>query len=217
MPSASPAPASPPDRARSVPGRWLVQRAAAGHVAALRDGPAALEAALRRRLGPPGAGRRHGAGFGRLLPGDREPRACRSPRRPRWRISSAIATDRSRRRPGEATANADRAARRCAVTCNPRHAAVISGASGAAARRPRRRIPARPRHAGARHRDRARPFAGAVVPRQPGAGGDVGVAAPAVRPAGAGRGADGRRRCARCWSRPGATGAAKSLAVVEAA
>ena len=39
-------------------------------------GQAAVDAAVRRRLGTAGAGRRHGAGFGRLLPGDREPRTC---------------------------------------------------------------------------------------------------------------------------------------------
>ena len=43
---------------------------------------------------------------------------------------SAIATDRSRRRPGEATANATRQFERCAGTSIPSHAAVISGAAG---------------------------------------------------------------------------------------
>ena len=46
---------------RAVPGRRLLQRATARHVAALRDGPGAVEAALRRRLGPTGARWRHGA------------------------------------------------------------------------------------------------------------------------------------------------------------
>ena len=37
---------------------------------------------------PPGARRRHGPGLGRLLPGDRKPRACRGTRRcHRWRTS----------------------------------------------------------------------------------------------------------------------------------
>jgi 3-oxoacyl-[acyl-carrier-protein] synthase II len=43
---------------------------------------------------------------------------------------AAIATDRSRRRPGEATANAERQLREMRGHLEPRHAAVVSGASG---------------------------------------------------------------------------------------
>ena len=149
-------------------------------------GQAAVEAAVRRRLGAPGAGRRHGAGFGRLLPGDREPRTRAGARCPALaHISPRSLTDRSRRRPGEATANATRQFDDDASSSG-------AGACRGDLRRDRRRrrhrrgsrFPARPRPAGTRQRDRVRPLAGAVVPRQPGAGGDVAVAAPSVRTAG---------------------------------
>ena len=164
---------------RAVPGRRLLQRAAAGRAAALRDGRAAVEAAVRRRLGATGAGRRHGPGFGRLLPGDREPRACRGARRARrWRISP----------PSPPTAAAGAPARRLPTPrtssmtmrhhLEPPHAAVISGRHRACRRQPRRK----PRSCAtsacrcAARATRIRPFAGAVVPGQPGAGRDVAVA-----------------------------------------
>ena len=102
---------------------------------------------------------------------------------------AAIATDRSRRRPGEATANADAAARDDAAAsrsvacgCDLRRIRRVRGNGGGSG------IPAWHPPAGARHRDGVRPLAGAIVPGQPGAGGDVAVTAPAVPPAG-GRGA----------------------------
>ena len=90
---------------------------------------------------------------------------------------AAIATDRCRRRPGEATANADAAIATMRHHLSPSHAAVISGASGARGRNARGgRLPARTRAAGARLGDGVRPFAGTVIPGQSGAGGDGAVA-----------------------------------------
>ena len=101
--------------------------------AALRNGRVAVEAAVRRRLGASGARRRHGAGVARLLPGDRKPRARRRRAARRLAHIASIATDRCRRRPGEATANATDAAYDDAPSPEPPYAAVISGASGVAA------------------------------------------------------------------------------------
>ena len=95
----------------SVPGRRLVQRAAARRAAALRDGPAAVEAAVRRRVGA--AGRGGGMVLGSLgcflVIESREHAAARGAAA--LAHIAAIATDRCRRRPGEATANAERATR----------------------------------------------------------------------------------------------------------
>ncbi len=107
---------------------------------------------------------------------------------------AAILTDRSRRRPGEATANATRQFDAMRGHLEPRHAAVISGATGVRRGHGRgSRIRAQPRHAGTRRRHGVRPFAGTVVPGQSGAGGDVAVATPPVRPARGARAAYGRR------------------------
>ena len=66
---------------RTVPGRRLLQCAAAGCAAALRDGQLLWKRAFAGVWPRLAAGRRHGAWFARLLPGDREPRARRAARR----------------------------------------------------------------------------------------------------------------------------------------
>ena len=170
--------------------------------------------AVRRRLGAPGAGRRHGAGLARLLPGDRKPRARRRRAAPRrWRISRRSPPTACRRRPARRPPTPTHQLMTMRHHLEPPHAAVISGASGAAAPTQRGgRLPARSRHAGARHGDGVRPFAGAVVPGQPGAGRDGAVAAAAVRAARATdrKQRDGRRRTAPgAGDVAGATGAAR--------
>ena len=187
---------------RSVPGRRLLQRAAARRAAALRDGPAAVEAAIRRRLGAPGAGRRHGAWLGRLLPGDREPRARRGARRHgRWRISPRsppIAAGGARRGDGE---RRRASSPRCAHHLEPR-------ACGGDLRRVRRAAPPRPRRQSScaasacrcappprrsaiRWSRRSRPIWRWRRCRC--------RSARLFAPLEAARGADGRRSCARCW------------------
>ena len=168
---------------RPVPGRRLLQRPAARIFCCTTRWAGCCGSGHRRRLGTPGAGRRHGAGFARLLPRDRKPRARGGARRHALAHIAAIA-DRPqppapRRGNGERRAPARRDA--------PSSRSVARGGDLRRDRRGRSHargggFPARPRHAGTRQRHRVRPLAGAVVPRQPGAGGDGAVAAAVCSP-----------------------------------
>ncbi len=140
---------------RPVPGRRLLQRAAAGRAAALRNGRIALEATIRRCLGAPGRRRRHGAGNGRLLPGDREPRARSGARRDR---AGAHRRDRYRPQPTAARggnhqrhppAHGDAPSPRAAPCCRHLRSVGCVRTDGRGGK-----LSARPGNAGARYRRR---------------------------------------------------------------
>ena len=130
---------------------------------------------------------------------------------------AAVATDRCRRRPGEATAIAERQLAALRPALEQGAAAVISGASGAAGPTDGGGgVPAQAGPAGAGRRDGAGPLVGSRVPRQPGAGGDGGGARagcsrrwkPAEAPM-AGRVAPG------AGHRPGACWRGEAMALVD--
>ena len=173
---------------RSVPGRRLLQRAAARHVAALRDGPGCCGSSRS-----PASGQRQAQGGGMVLGSvgcflvieSREHAAARGAT-----AAGAYRRDRHRSLPPRAQARRPRTPtrqlrRRCAHHLSRGMRAVISGATGVAAATAEEAAFLRGlRPAGTRHRHGVRPLAGAVVPRQSGAGGDGAVAAAAVRAAG---------------------------------
>ncbi len=154
---------------RAVPGRRRLQR---------RSGPTCCCTTRWRAccgsarwvagLGAAGRGRRHGAGLGRLLPGDREPRPRRRPRR------RADGDDRRRgHRPlPPAPGRGDRERRAPAGRAGR---TLRSGRHGGDLRRLRRAAPTaeerawlrRAGPAGARRRNRVRPLAGSRRSRPP--------------------------------------------------
>ena len=179
---------------RRVPGRRLVQRPAPGHPDAARAGRHAVEAATTPRSG---RASRPAAAW------------CWAPWAASWCWKAARTRRRAARRrwptsrPSPPTAAAAARARpprwRARQLAGMRQhlqdgaAAVISGASGAAAATGEEAaflaelgLPVRAAAT------RVRAFAGTVLPGQPGAGGDVGAAGRAVPPAGSRRGADVR-------------------------
>ena len=137
-----------------------------------------------RRLAAPGAGRRHGPWLARLLPRDRKPAAC-TPR------AAAAPLRMYRRSPPTAAAGGPARPRRmpCVSSAHCTNISILAcGSDLRCVRRVRGNargggIPPWPPHAGPRLRDGVRPLDRAIVPRQSGAGCDLAVTAPAVRPA----------------------------------
>ncbi len=209
-----------PDRSgtgRADPRRRLLQRRAARLPSARRAGQARFGRARAPDLGAPVRGRRTVLGsVGCFLVLESRAHAEARGARPLARLAG-VATDRCRRAPGEATANAER--QLATFRGMPRRRGNLRRVRRASGDRGGARLARPARAADPGRRDGARAFDGAVVSGHPGAGRDVARPGRAVRAAGGGRGrqheAGARSRLVR---RPhGAIGAARDWRLVEAA